>query len=176
MLFRSMPEVVSVPLNGPIGPWWLLGVFNWEGAAQSRMIDLEALGLPRAGYWIADLWERDVRRLAPGQLLGFDRIAAHGGHLLAIRPVIAAPQWVASDLHFSQGCEVVAWEPQAHGLTLRLSLGRRAAGAVTLSLPRTTVHVVINDQAVSPQVLGPDLVRIPIVCEQEAEIRIDWSS
>ena len=173
-LESTMPEIVTVPLSGPVGSWWLLGVFNWEGSAQSRIVDLEALGLSRGAYWVADLWEREVRRLAPGQLLGFDRIAAHGGHLLAIRPVTDAPQWVASDLHFSQGVEVVEWEAGATGVTLRLSLGRRAAGAITLALPTTTAHVVINDHAVTPQVLGPDLVRIPIVCDQEAEVRVSW--
>jgi len=173
-LESTMPEMLTVPLSGPIGQWWLLGVFNWEGSTQGRMVDLEALGLPRGEYWVADLWEREVRRLHPGQLLGFDRIPAHGGHLLAVRPVTEAPQWVASDLHFSQGCEVVSWTPGEDSLTIGLSLGRAAVGAVTLAVADPPLTVSVNGVAVQPHVVAPDLLRIPVTCDQQAEIRLSW--
>lgn len=173
-LDSTMPEIVTVPLSGPVGEWWLLGVFNWESSAQGRMVDLEALGLPRGSYWVGDLWEREVRRLNPGQLLAFDRIPAHGGHLLAVRPVTQTPQWVASDFHFSQGCEVVTWTPGERDVKLELSLGRKAVGAITLALPSTTAHVVVAGSDVQPHVLGPDLVRIPLTVDQHAEIHVTW--
>ena len=174
-LDSTMPELLTVPLSGPTGSWWLLGVFNWQSSDEGRMVDLESLGLPRTSYWVADLWEREVRQLTPGQLLAFDRIPAHGGHLLAVRPVTDQPQWVASDLHFSQGCEVVAWEPGDHELVVKLSLGRKALGAITLALPSTTPEATVAGSPVHVHVIGPNLVRIPVLCDQQVEIRVRWA-
>ena len=87
----------------------------------------------------------------------------------------AQPQWVASDLHFSQGSEVVAWEPGDHELSVKLSLGRKALGAVTLALPSTTPDVTVAGSPVQVHVLGPNLVRIPVLCDQQVEINVRWA-
>jgi hypothetical protein len=67
--------------------------------------------------------------------------------LLAVRPLISGqPQYLGSDLHITQGMEVVSWKITARRVAVKLERPGNAQGSVLLSLPKPPKKALLDGQ------------------------------
>lgn len=157
-LEQELPEVLELALSGAVGDWKVIGLFNWADHPRDQTIPLVA------DSHIFDFWNQTYYRATDSLMV--PKLSPHSGRLLAVRPVTAEPQFIGSSLHFSQGTEITEWQRTEHGLRFVIALNRVAAGFVTLSLP--------NRQPLTGERIAPDLYRLPVRVNKQAEITVAW--
>lgn len=133
------PETLVELLQGPEGPWALVGLFNWSSSAEGRAVGLEALGGgPGPGELIVclEFWEQAASVGWAGTVQARD-IKPRSAKVLAVRRRrLSAAVYLGSNLHISCGKELTRWEETDGGVEMDLSLGSRGEGHVSLYLPR----------------------------------------
>jgi alpha-galactosidase len=132
LLHAAQPRRVRLDLDGPAGPWSLVGLYNWGTEARWTALRPEDWGLAPGRCWAQEFWRGWGGWAAEGGL----PLAPHSAALFAIRAITPdQPAYLGSDLHISQGLEVRAWAAQPGRLKLRLERPGRIRGQVWLYLP-----------------------------------------
>jgi alpha-galactosidase len=170
------PRRVRLDLEGPVGSWKLLALFNWEDRPEDLTMSLGDFQLSEpADYYLREFWIGKTRRVSSiGTQWVVERLPAHGVALFAVRayqPGRAA--YLGSDLHISQGLEVVDWSPGLDGLTLTLQRPGHARGGVELALPLPIRDALSDGQPVPWNSLDEN--RYCLELEFEAVANIDVS-
>lgn len=171
----TTPSRIQVDLEGAIGTWHLLALFNWKDTSQNLTLRLSDFYLDsQVEYWAREFWRGEVARIsqrsAPRGQLTFKDVSPHGVVLLAVRLCRAyQPQYLGGDLHISQGLEVVGWQWQGEGSAaagkgLQFTLQRpgEAHGQVDLALPHSPREITINQQPVAWQTIQEGVYRIGV--------------
>jgi alpha-galactosidase len=144
------PHRLQVDLDGPTGHWHVLALFNWADAPEDVHLLLQDFYLdPRIAYHGREFWTGSSYKIDPGknhdEELVIPQIPPHGVALLALRPLRPyQPQYLGSDLHISQGMEVIHWEADARQVRLRLGRPGHARGQLLLSLPQPPGEALID--------------------------------
>lgn len=173
-LDSSQPAHLRLDLKGAVGSWHLLAYFNWQDKAKDLRLHASDFVLPNGIYWVRSFWDDEVSWMDPLHPVVKMKTAPHGVVLLAVRKLnTSLPQYLGSDLHFSQGLEVVEWEVSVSGLRFKLDCGRKLAGHVDLCLPGQPKEVRKDGQVISWQQLREDVYRIPVAGMNGVEIQID---
>ncbi len=171
----EMPDLFVLPLSGAAGDWVVAGVFNWSARSADRSLDLAALGLqPDADYYVSDFWDQETWQHPAHQPLHLAALPPHGARLLALRRRAPAPALIASDFHFSQGCEIHSWQVEPSALTFTVVLGRRAVGALRLALPAAPRRVEMESGAPAVLELGQGQYRLNLEVNGSATVRVEW--
>ena len=194
-LDSSIPARLRLDLDGPAGPWHVLGLFNWQDAPQTLPVRLEDFRLdPGQAYLAREFWSGALLRPGrfspaagqagpPGTPVNSSGqgaaetcqvwLAPHGTALLAVRRFDpAVPAYLGGDLHFSQGVEVSEWQPRPGGLSLRLERPGKAQGNIDLYLPGRPHSVEMEDQSINFTEIGPDCYRLPVEFERQVNLKI----
>jgi alpha-galactosidase len=171
----DLPDLLTLPLSGPAGDWLVAGVFNWDDRGRERVVERQTLGLEaQTRYHVADFWEGSrTWLLEPGEPVRFDRLAAHGAHLLAVRRVTPNPTLVSSSFHFSQGAEIHRWEFDGRTLRFGIELGRTAEGEIRLWLPTAPRAAWVEADALTVADLGAGIYGLELAVNRAAEIRVE---
>jgi alpha-galactosidase len=154
----SAPERLQVDLEGAVGAWHLLGLFNWQDRPRDLRLKRSDFYLESGQeYLFHSFWDGQVYRLparsnedGPEDELLLPRIPAHGGVVLAARRAAPhLPQFLGSSLHISQGQEVTGWEWDGEqNLFFRLERPGRAVGRVCLHLPGLPSDILLNGEPI----------------------------
>lgn len=173
-LDSNTPTRLRLDLNGPAGAWHLLALFNWDSAPASLPINLADFQLDPGSSWFGrDFWTGEIYRFTAGQTPPMATIPVHGALWLALRADLpGSAQYLGSDLHFSQGMEVVEWQPHSSGLRLRLERPGRAEGMITLALPQPPRHARLGERPLPCEQIGSVLYQARVSFEKQAEIEI----
>ncbi len=112
---NAPPALLQLDLQGPVGRWHLLAVYNWADKTRDLALHLQDTFLDtRETYLARSFWTGETYRLNQDPLT-LPAVPAHGVVLLAARRFTPRlPQYVGGDLHISQGLEVTGWEPAAN--------------------------------------------------------------
>jgi alpha-galactosidase len=154
------PTRLRLDLDGPAGPWHLLGWFNWSDQPQEMVLRPSDFVLPPGDYWARSFWDgtsyllqagktappenassasEPSDRVQPGSEAPVGirfKLAKHGVKVLAVRPaLVSEPQYLGGDLHISQGKEISSWQVRGNFLRLGLALPRKTRGTIELALP-----------------------------------------
>jgi len=182
-----MPEKLILPMSGPVGDWWVIGLFNWEDRPRTLSLNLKDFGLsPRIPWHALDFWNQRYYYTSSGEVT-FGNIAAHGSVLLAVREAASdfgslqrlpksRSMWIGSDLHFTQGFEVGAWDSDDTGINLTVSLGRRASGRIWLDLSGNPKAVEVDGKRVQAERIQDQIYTIPVEIAGETRIWIGMLS
>ncbi len=173
LLDGEMPRWVVLPLEGPWGRGWVVGLFNWGGRPADLEADLSALGLPAAGRWhLHEFWSGEVRRVE-GRVR-FAGVPPHDCRVALLRPAEEeGPQWVGSTLHLLQGVEVRSWERTEEGLELTVDAGRALEGSLLLWWPGREVQAVqVDGGMASVEAAGAGLWRVVLQAERACRVRV----
>ena len=144
---EAMPRRLRLDLRAHGAAWHLIALFNWSDKAADLALDLSEFSLDSSKKWIAsEFWRGDVRMLEKG-VTEYLNVAPNGCVLLALRQATTAAQYAGSDLHFSQGLEILKLEADNGKLTLWLDTEGRPEGRIILRLPGVPgiEHEVIGD-------------------------------
>jgi len=170
----AYPSRLVLPLNGEAGAWYLIALLNWSDLQADVDLNLEEMGVQPAGaLHTVDFWRASYRRLED-PLLHLSAIPAHGIRLLAVRPVMEAPQWLGDTLHISQGLAVRSWHVADKHLVAQLDLGRRAEGRVWMALPSAPEIVILDKRPVSWQQGAEGVYTFDLTLAGEARLEIIW--
>ncbi len=159
---RETPARLRLDLEGPTGVWSLLALFNWDDTPHTLELCAADVGLPDAAYRVRSFWDGRVLDLPAGAALDLGVIAPHGCALLALRPAQPGPQYLGSDMHFSQGTEVAEWQADSVSVRLALSLPAARQGYVVLWLPCAPRSATFEGAAVAWRRECPDVYAFPV--------------
>jgi alpha-galactosidase len=132
------PAHLQLYLDGPLGKWHLIGLFNWSENPKDLYLKVEDFYLDSSqSYRMRSFWDGKIYQLPGGQSnppgLVLKNVPAHGSVVLALHKHFPeAPHYVGSDLHISQGLEVTAW----CWISADKAGHRKVAGKLALSLER----------------------------------------
>ncbi|NPA26620.1 MAG: hypothetical protein GXO36_03345, partial [Chloroflexi bacterium] len=176
---RYPPRRVRLDLDGPIGRWHLLAIFHWEDEGGSEAWHPEDFHLPEGSYWLRTFWSPEPEQPeAPHRVAGQweHSVPPHGVWLFAVRPVQPhQAQYLGSDLHYSQGREVLHWHAGKHDVTLELRKDGHQQGHIWLALPQEPRVVTVNRDPVRWQPgLEPGTYVIPLTFQDEALITVRY--
>jgi alpha-galactosidase len=177
---RSTPEKIRVDLEGPIGKWHLIALFNWDDLTQTLTFCLEDFNLdPSVRYIARDFWLEEIYQIggedSTADNLVFSEVPAHGVRLLAIRPYQhSQPVYIGSNLHISQGLEVDAWQPNNHGLSFNLKRPLRSGGEFDLVLPQLPRSVYQDGQPLDWKVIGESRFRFKVRVNQTSRVELEY--
>lgn len=143
---RETPARLRLDLRGPAGEWHVLALFNWEDEPCELPLNAGEFQLPDVDYRLRSFWDGRVLNLPSGGSINLGQVPPHGCALLAVRPVGTAPQYAGSDLHFSQGVEVSAWDAGPDGVRFTLDLPPARAGWAALWLPSAPRRVIVDGE------------------------------
>ncbi len=169
------PNHLRLDLENVTGRWHLLAAFNWDDAPRELPLTPEMFGLPKGEYFAREFWPSSAH-LPPSRKWEMGEVPAHGVRLLAVRAVTpGAAQYLGSDLHISQGLEVVEWQTgvlEAPGVSLRVERPGRAEGSIYLALPHPPQSVTLNGQQAAWEAAGEGCYRLGMIFEGIAQIQI----
>jgi alpha-galactosidase len=170
---ESPPSVAILPMRGPQGAWWVIGVFNWSDRTVKRSVDLGGLTGWRGESIIFSFWEERMLNATEGRL-ELTGIAPHGVVLLAVRPMKEGAQYAGSNLHFTQGAEVEKWKTSRGKVRMDLRLQRETEGAVWLVLPGEPLSALLDGRPIAPEDAGGGVWKCPIRFKRKGELEIHW--
>lgn len=137
------PSHLKLDLNGPEGPWHVLAFINWDEKTTSFSFSPKVFNLdPSQVWWLREFWTGAIGKMSADSPLTFKEIPAHGVRVIAVRPFKPEkPAYLGSDLHFTQGREISAWDDQNKHLKVGFDLGRNASGDLFFYLPWKSVNL-----------------------------------
>jgi len=163
-LDSTTPTRIRLDLNNASGAWTLAALFNWEEIPRTVIIQPTDFKLSaKNNYLVRSFWEGIPRLAAVGSTLAETVVQPHGVVLLAVRqhdPEI--PIYAGSDLHISQGLEVIKWRAIRDGLKFDLNIKRRFDGSIDLYLPKDLNWAELDDKRILHESLGDRFYRLGV--------------
>ncbi len=125
--------------------WHILARFNWADQPVDLQIDPVEYHLEAGHYFYREFWSGQIGEVSGKDPIHFRAVPAHGCVLIALRRKVAEKAtYLGSDLHFSQGIELVEWQETGDEVNLTLRLPRSAGGNILLYLPRGEGETQVN--------------------------------
>jgi alpha-galactosidase len=166
-LFEHAPEprLWHLELDGPGGPWHLVGLFNWGERPTAVDVDMDELGLTGAVH-VWDVWRRRYH-LSTNRHVVF--VEAHSAALLALRARNGGAQVVGTDIHFAPGVRVLdeeVWDPTSRTLSLSAKESMPRPGVAYVSMPEG----LRLERGAREARADPDLIEVALRPGDRAEV------
>lgn len=99
---RDVPSIWHVKVKNAADAWDVIGLFNFNGNAESRAVRFEQLRLdPNAEYAVFEFWEEKFLGVHKG---GVElTLPPESSRILSIRRLNGFPQLIGTDMHLLQG-------------------------------------------------------------------------
>jgi len=169
----EMPELLRLDRVDALGERHLLAKFNWSDAPITFDLTPELFKLAPGKYWAREFWSGKIALVSaetPMQMT----LAAHGCAVFTLQMANGEePVYIGSDLHISQGIEIVEWHFSAEVLTATIRLPRKADGKIIVKLPKLPRTCRVNGLLVDVKELGDTLWEIPVEVDGFAHIEIE---
>ena len=161
-VFSQLP-VWNLKVRRSFAEWDVVALFNWSESGTTVGFDFSEIGLMAdADYALYEFWTNAYQGVRKGR---FEmQVPSHGVRLLAVHRAQAAPQFISSDRHITQGAvelTQLAWDTSAKTLagsvkvvkgsplTLRFRVpagyvfsGAKAEGGVTCNAAAEAAEIV----------------------------------
>lgn len=169
------PEKLRIDLDGAVGKWHALALFNWEDKSVDRNLKMNDFFLPDEDYWVRSFWDNRIWHVQKGQALYNGNMPPHSALLMAVRPMNSdGPVYLGSSLHISQGLEVKTWKPGKKTLAMGIDAGRQAKTMIDLYLPAPPKKAVQSDKALKWEVLSNNCYRIVFDIDKKDTVKINY--
>jgi len=166
------PTRLQLDLEGPAGRWHLLALFNWRDEPAALDLNLGDFYLDtQRAYHAREFWSGALYRLEGGGQR-FEAVPPHGCVLLASRAITSGAQYLGSDLHVSQGLEVIDFQRGQDSVSLDLERPGKAEGSVDLYLPQRPVSAALDETSIPWHEIAPDCYRFALKFDQRAHLHI----
>jgi alpha-galactosidase len=169
----EMPELLRLDRVDAVGERHLLAKFNWSDSPVTFELTPEIFKLPPGNYWAGEFWSGKIAQVS-GESPMRVTLPAHGCAVFTLQLAnTEEPVYIGSDLHISQGIEIVEWHFSAEVLTTTIRLPRKTAGRIIVHLPKTPRTCRVNGLLVEVKELGDTLWEIPVEVDGFAHIEIE---
>ena len=167
---ENMPSILHHKLKNALGKWHLIALFNWKDTPCALEFIPSKFGLKKGKYIMREFWTGESAVVSGRHI--FKDVPAHGVRLIALR-TFSSPAYLGSDLHLSQGVELVKWKENDEGLKLDLDLeGRKAQGNIYVYSRKAILSVNLDGSAVEFANIEPDIYQIPVTVFPTARLEI----
>jgi alpha-galactosidase len=167
------PTKLRVDLINPDGEWHLLAMFNWENYPADLKVAPDDYQLPPGTYLLREFWTGGLGKMTAMTPHIFPGISPHGCVVVAARRIEPnKPQYIGSDLHISQGIELVEWHPDGNGIEFTLRLNRKTNGTVFLKLPGGLKSAKVNGNPATWHSQGDEIFSIDVEVEGFAQVKV----
>jgi alpha-galactosidase len=173
----ATPARLRLDLGNSSGRWHLLALFNWEDQPADLTLRLADFGLAeKAPTWGREFWSGTTYYIESGTL-ELRQVPPHGVCLLSVRPHRPdVPQYLGSDLYFSQGLEITQWHPNANGVAFSLERPMSQSGSLELSLPAEPQETLLDDAPLKWDPSGVGRYRFCLAFDRRASIKVGWQN
>ncbi len=171
LFHNRMPAKLRQKLSNVHGNWQVIALFNWSDQPCDLVFDPNDWGLEGSCHLMREFWTGELAVVDKQHT--FSQVPAHGVRLVAIRPVRPF-SYVGSDLHISQGMEIVNWVTDDNELEFQLNLGHHAEGNCYLWVEAPPRQVFQNGNPTSWQTLDEHLLQIPVSLQPETSIKVTF--
>lgn len=169
---NATPTRLQIDLDGPLGGWHLLALFNWQDRPADLALNPGEFYLDtRREYLAREFWRGEVYTI-DGAGHTWNAIPPHSCLFLAVRPRHHQPMYAGSDLHVSQGLEVVGWSWKGASGRLELARPGLCSGSVDLSLPRPPRSATLDGRPVTWQAREQQIYRFPVDFQGTSSLEI----
>lgn len=167
----SIPTKIGQTLQGNLGEWKLIALFNWEDQPEDLTLTLGDWGMQNQKTFLREFWSGEIALIEHRHT--FRQVPAHGVRLVALR--VATPVvYLGSDLHLSQGIELKEWQMEGSNLKFKLDLGRHVDGNCYLRLPSIPTQVLQNGKPIDWQSVAGNIIQIPVKLRPDCLIQIEF--
>ena len=157
------------------GGWSVLAGFNWSDQPVDLCIDPADYRLESGHYYFREFWSGQVGQIGEDEPIQFRSVPAHGCVVLALRrKETGKPVYIGSDLHFTQGIELVEWQDTVDEISLTLRLPRSTAGKIFLYLPRGAGEAKVNGSPEELVLISDDIYSLNVQVDGFCSIRINY--
>lgn len=173
---KASPSKIQLDLTGPTGSWHIIALINWDDEPADLYLHLDEFFLDVNKTYLGNIFWEEKIIVINGNGHEWKLVPPHGCVLVALRAVAVQPIYVGSNLHISQGLEVIHWEwHQTHG-QIRLHRPGRADGFINLYLPDAPTKMELDAKAIVWQSIGQSLYRVPLQFDRDANLEIELSN
>lgn len=170
----GMPSMLRLDQVNDSGEWHILTKFNWKGKSDDLTLSAEEYQLPAGDYWVSEFWTGKTILVHEEERLWLEGIKAHGCAVTAWRKAMPGEAvYLGSDLHLSQGVEVVDWSTSPKEIKATLRLPRNTEGRIKLWVPGEVHSVKVNEQTINAQTNADGVLSIPVVVDGFAHVVIE---
>jgi len=143
------PRKLRLDFNKTVGDWFVIAYFNWSDNSEDISIKPVDFKLPNVDYWIRSFWDDRIWYSNNGENFFKGVLPPHSPLLLSVRQDEKnEPIYLGSNLHISQGMEIIGWEKNVQGIKIQFGIERAAQARVDLYLPFTPSISYFNDQKI----------------------------
>ena len=169
----SNPRFLRVDLENTSGLWVLLGIFNWSEQPIREDIPLSKFFLESDKiYYAHSFWDGTTQEIRDG-IISLENIPPHSTKLIALRTKKeGASLYLGSNLHVSQGLEIINWQENDNQLTFTIKRPFKMDGFVDLNLKRKVSKTSINQIPVDIKTLDNQIYRLPISFNEISDVTI----
>ena len=167
----EMPEMLRLDQLNAAGERHVLAKFNWTDKEVVFDLIPEKYHLPSADYWVREFWSSKTGTMNEAQPFSVT-IPPHGCAVVTVLVKSIQPAYLGSDLHISQGMELVEWKAEAKVIQATLRLPRKTSGNITIAIGGELDSVAVNDRSVECRVISPGIVEIPVEVDGFATIEV----
>lgn len=175
------PTRLQLDLEGVTGHWHLIAMFNWDDKPKDISLQLNDIYLPEMGeiyareFWSGKTYLISSETKSPRELK-INNVSPHGVSLLALRPRWPfTPQYLGSDLHISQGLEVIDWQAGEGRLNFTLLRPGFVRGQAEVALPKPIGQATINNSPLSWTPLSDRRYKLDLAFNKHASIEIHYA-
>ncbi len=169
----EMPELLRLDQVNAVGERHLLAKFNWSDKPVEFDLVPTVFQLNPGKYWAREFWGGKAAELSDDSPMNLS-IPAHGCAVITLQAVQEeASAFIGSNLHISQGMEIVEWHADEKAITATVRLPRKTSGSIFLKLPRTPRTIRVNGEMVEGEELSDQTWQIPVKVDGFAHIEIE---
>jgi alpha-galactosidase len=169
----EMPELLRLDQINDVGERHLLAKFNWSDKPVEFDLVPGVFQLSPGKYWAREFWGGKIAEISDDAPMKLS-IPAHGCAVITLQAIQEGESvFVGSDLHISQGMEIVEWHTGGDALTATVRLPRKTSGSVFLKLAKSPRTVRVNGAMVKEEVLCGQVCQIPVKVDGFAHIEIE---
>ena len=170
----GMPSMLRLDQVNDSGEWHILTKFNWKDKSSDLTLSAEEYNLPDGDYWVSEFWSGKTILVSSGERVWLEGIPSHGCAVTAWRksqPEV--PIYLGSDLHISQGVELVEWKVTGRKVNATIRLPRKAEGRIKVWVPGVVHSVMVNEVTVNVQTNADGILSIPVMVDGFAHVVIE---
>ena len=167
----EMPEMLRLDQLNAAGERHVLAKFNWTDKEIVYDLTPERYHLPLADYWVREFWGGRTGTMSSAQPFKVT-VPPHGCAVVTVQVNDRKPAYLGSDLHISQGIELVEWKVDEKMIHATLRLPRKTSGHVSIAIAGLVNSVTVNDRIVECRVISPGILEIPVEVDGFATIEV----
>jgi alpha-galactosidase len=167
----EMPEMLRLDQLNAAGERHVLAKFNWSDNEITFDLIPEGYHLPSGDYWVREFWSGKTGMMSAAQPFSVT-IPPHGCAVVTLQVKDAKPAYLGSDLHISQGMELVSWNVDDKTIKATLRLPRKTSGHILIATNGKAESVTVNDRKVEGKVISPGIFEVPVDVDGFATIEV----